>query len=219
MATLVTEYLRHDPAHCLAPGLFRALQRGERRRAKLDLPYRYGGTTLRFLGFSPLGADDLRVLQALVAMAGQAGATLPAQPTTDIGATLRQALGCTGLAAGAVAVEIEASTRQVLAEMGLRPGGRQATLLRACLLRLATVTLHALGKGGAAEATTHLLSWARHGDQLAVALNSALPARSWATRRNTRASAWTRCERSGARRRDLCTSGSAGGSIRGRPGS
>ncbi|TGH93470.1 hypothetical protein E5S34_22590 [Escherichia coli] len=25
-------HVRHDPAHCLAPGLFRALKRGERKR-------------------------------------------------------------------------------------------------------------------------------------------------------------------------------------------
>ena len=27
-------HVRHDPAHCLAPGLFRALKRGERKRGK-----------------------------------------------------------------------------------------------------------------------------------------------------------------------------------------
>ncbi|PYA99033.1 replication protein C, IncQ-type, partial [Serratia marcescens] len=26
-------HVRHDPAHCLAPGLFRALKRGERKRS------------------------------------------------------------------------------------------------------------------------------------------------------------------------------------------
>ena len=35
-------HVRHDPAHCLAPGLFRALKRGERKRSKLDVTYDYG---------------------------------------------------------------------------------------------------------------------------------------------------------------------------------
>lgn len=37
-------HVRHDPAHCLAPGLFRALKRGERKRSKLDVTYDYGAT-------------------------------------------------------------------------------------------------------------------------------------------------------------------------------
>jgi hypothetical protein len=32
-------HARHDPAHCLAPGLFRSLKKGERRTGKLDVTY------------------------------------------------------------------------------------------------------------------------------------------------------------------------------------
>src|SRR5699024_4587090 len=57
-------HVRHDPAHCLAPGLFRALKRGERKRSKLDVTYDYGdGKRIEFSGPEPLGADDLRILQ------------------------------------------------------------------------------------------------------------------------------------------------------------
>ena len=67
-------HVRHDPAHCLAPGLFRALKRGERKRSKLDVTYDYGdGKRIEFSGPEPLGADDLRILQGLVAMAGPNG--------------------------------------------------------------------------------------------------------------------------------------------------
>ena len=63
-------HARHDPAHCLAPGLFRALKRGERKHSKLDVIYDYGdGKRIEFSGPEPLGADDLRILQGLVAMA------------------------------------------------------------------------------------------------------------------------------------------------------
>lgn len=58
-------HARHDPAHCLAPGLFRSLKRGERKRSKLDVTYTYGKDSIRFWGPEPLGADDLRVLQGL----------------------------------------------------------------------------------------------------------------------------------------------------------
>ncbi|MET3109463.1 hypothetical protein AAKU58_004320 [Oxalobacteraceae bacterium GrIS 1.18] len=36
-------HARHDPAHCLAPGLFRSLKRGDRKKLKLDVTYPYGG--------------------------------------------------------------------------------------------------------------------------------------------------------------------------------
>ncbi|EFI8462654.1 hypothetical protein A9Y62_005642 [Escherichia coli] len=43
-------HVRHDPAHCLAPGLFRALKRGERKRSKLDVTYDYGdGKRIEFI--------------------------------------------------------------------------------------------------------------------------------------------------------------------------
>lgn len=48
-------HARHDPIHCLAPGLFRSLKRGERKKLKLDVTYRYGAAEqVRFVGFEPL---------------------------------------------------------------------------------------------------------------------------------------------------------------------
>ncbi|MCI4078495.1 replication protein C, partial [Klebsiella pneumoniae] len=47
-------HARHDPAHCLAPGLFRSLKRGERKRGKLDVVYDYGdGKRIEFSGPEP----------------------------------------------------------------------------------------------------------------------------------------------------------------------
>lgn len=83
-------HVRHDPAHCLAPGLFRALKRGERKRSKLDVTYDYGdGKRIEFSGPEPLGADDLRILQGLVAMAGPNGLVLGPEPKTEGGRQLR----------------------------------------------------------------------------------------------------------------------------------
>lgn len=42
MSTHDLTHARHDPIHCLAPGLFRSLQKGERKRAKLDVVYDFG---------------------------------------------------------------------------------------------------------------------------------------------------------------------------------
>ncbi|GAA3711567.1 hypothetical protein GCM10022421_18730 [Oceanisphaera sediminis] len=87
-------HVRHDPAHCLAPGLFRSLQRGERKRLKLDVTYTHGFDSIRFWGPEPLGVDDLRVLQGLVAMAaisgdGGRGIVLGNETESEIGQQLR----------------------------------------------------------------------------------------------------------------------------------
>lgn len=83
-------HARHDPAHCLAPGLFRSLERGERKHGKLDVVYDYGdGKRIEFSGPEPLGVDDLRILQGLVASAGPSGLVLSHEPQTEAGRQLR----------------------------------------------------------------------------------------------------------------------------------
>lgn len=169
--TLLT-HARHDPATCLAPGLFRALKKGDRKKLKLDITYRHGDALFRFVGFEPLGADDLRVLQTLVAMAGPHGAVLAPEPATRVGAALRKALECTGIAAAADAVSVTTSGRALLAESGMAGhGGSDIDGVRASLLRLGNVTLHASRADGEREGTTHLLSFERDVDSITVALN------------------------------------------------
>ena len=78
-------HARHDPMHCLVPGLFRSLKRGERKRLKLDVTYHYAeNEQARFVGFEPLGADDMRLLQGLVALGGPKGIILTPEPTADL---------------------------------------------------------------------------------------------------------------------------------------
>ena len=63
-----------DRAHALAPGLFRSLGPGDRKRLKLDITYDYGnGEKLEFWGKDPLGVFDMRVFQGLIAIAGPDG--------------------------------------------------------------------------------------------------------------------------------------------------
>jgi hypothetical protein len=80
-ANIERYHARHDRAHCLAPGIFRSLKRGQRKKQKLDTTYVYGEVSLRFVGFEPLGADDMRFLQGIIALAGPHGLILdPSRP-------------------------------------------------------------------------------------------------------------------------------------------
>ena len=64
------KFANHDPVHCLAPGLFRSLKRGECDVKKLRILYQFNeDTMIEFRGDEPLGVDDMRVLQGLVGMA------------------------------------------------------------------------------------------------------------------------------------------------------
>ncbi|VCW27935.1 hypothetical protein BANRA_04847 [Escherichia coli] len=112
-------HVRHDPAHCLAPGLFRALKRGERKRSKLDVTYDYGdGKRIEFSGPEPLGADDLRILQGLVAMAGPNGLVLGPEPKTEGGRQLRLFLEPKWEAVTADAMVVKGSYRALAKEIG-----------------------------------------------------------------------------------------------------
>ena len=57
-------HAQHDPMHCLVPGLFRSLKRGERKKLKLDVTYCSNAENeqVRFVGFEPLGAGVCRFL-------------------------------------------------------------------------------------------------------------------------------------------------------------
>jgi hypothetical protein len=112
-------HARHDPAHCLAPGLFRSLKRGERKRGKLDVVYDYGeGKRIEFSGPEPLGADDLRILQGLVAMAGPAGLLLSPEPQTEAGRQLRLLLEPKWEAVQQNAMVVRGSYRALAREVG-----------------------------------------------------------------------------------------------------
>ncbi|MBZ9574513.1 replication protein C, IncQ-type [Modicisalibacter sp. MOD 31.J] len=141
-------HARYEPAHCLAPGLFRALKRGERKLKKLDVTYEFGkDQQITFKGPEPLGADDLRLLQVLVAMTGPAGKALPPEPETEPEQRLRALLKVQGSSMHEDVTAVETSYRQLAHEMGYTSwGGEQGKVIKAGLIRLSTVTIIAESK-------------------------------------------------------------------------
>jgi hypothetical protein len=151
-------HARHDPAHCLAPGLFRSLKRGERKKQKLDITYSYGeGEQARFVGFEPLGADDMRILQGLVALAGPEGLILTPEPQSDMARQLRLFLEPKFDAEGKDGLVVRERMTKLLAEIGLTNTGDNIKGLKASLLRMANVTV--LVTKGTRQASFHLLSY------------------------------------------------------------
>ena len=164
-------HARHDPAHCLTPGLFRSLKRGERKKLKLDVTHKYGDDSLRFTGFEPLDRADMRLLQGIVAMAGPAGIILSPEPKTEIGQQLRLLLDPQFDAAEKDARVVKATTSHLLKEIGMTDGGDNIKAILASLHRMANVTV--LVQRGGRQAVFHLLSYAFDQDdgRLLVALN------------------------------------------------
>ena len=148
-------HARHDPVHCLAPGLFRSLKRGERKRQKLDITYTYGNSmdSVRFWGPEPLGADDMRVLQGLVAMAavsGEEGRGIMLRPDTEskAGQQMRLSLDLKFAAIEEDAMVAKGTYRSLAREIGYTDGGgNQIKAIRDSIERLWAVSV-ILGRGG-----------------------------------------------------------------------
>lgn len=152
----LTTHARHDPAHCLAPGLFRSLKRGERKHAKLDVVYDYGdGKRIEFSGPEPLGADDLRVLQGLVAMAGPHGLVLSPEPQTEVGRQLRLFLEPKWEAIQQDAMVVRGSYRALAREIGYADPD-DTRPIRKCIERLWKVSI--IAQNGSKRQGFRLLS-------------------------------------------------------------
>lgn len=135
-------HARHDPSHCLAPGLFRVLRSGARKREKLDVVYDFGDDKrIEFSGPEPLGVDDLRILQGLVAMAGPSGLVLGPDPKTEGGQQLRLFLEPKWEAVEADAMVVKGSYRKLAHEIGYQEGGDQFRAIRECIERLWKVSI------------------------------------------------------------------------------
>lgn len=141
-------HVRHDPATCLAPGLFRSLKRGERKNRKLDVTYVYGKDSVRFWGPEPLGVDDLRVLQGLIAMAaisgdGGRGIMLRPKPMSEVGEELRTRLELKWDAIEQDALVVKGSIYELAREMGYAGGGggSQFQTIRTSIERLWAVSV------------------------------------------------------------------------------
>lgn len=134
-------HARLDPAHCLAPGLFRSLKRGERKKYKLDITYNYGEEELRFVGFEPLGADDQRLLQGVIALAGPNGLLLEADTEKEIGKQLRLLLNAQLDAAKKDSLIVQSQLARLLREIGYEDGGDKRKQIIESLRRMSNVTV------------------------------------------------------------------------------
>ncbi len=164
-------HARHDPATCLAPGLFRSLKRGDRKKLKLDITYQHGDDSLRFIGFEPLGADDMRLLQGLVALAGPNGIVLSAEPKTAVGLQLRLLLDPQFDAAEKDVRVVKSTISNLLSETGIGNCGDNIKGIIASLTRMSNVSVVVLK--GSRQAVFHLLSYVLDSEdgKLLVALN------------------------------------------------
>jgi len=133
-------HARHDPTHCLAPGLFRGLLRGERKATKLDIIYTVGEYEVHFRGPEPLSDDDLRVLQGLVAMAGPKGLVLGPEPKTEKGRQLRLMLDTRWAAIEEDSLMVRGSYRRLAREIGYG-NIKDSKPIRDCIERLYTVSI------------------------------------------------------------------------------
>jgi len=166
-------HARHDRAHCLVPGLFRSLKRGERKHSKLDITYILGkdGESVRFIGFEPLGAEDMRFLQGIVALAGPSGLLLTPEPNTETGKHLRELLEPRFDAVKQDGFVVRESLFKLLSEVGMTGSGDNIKALKASLVRMSNVTVIAIK--GRQQASFHLMSHAldKASGKLWIALN------------------------------------------------
>lgn len=172
--TYLLSFCHHDTLLCLADGLFKSLNKGDRKTKKLDLTIVHGKETVRFTCIEPLGADDLRFLQGVVALAGLKGSPLSPTPTNSTPKILRAGLKTTDEEDKKNAVYVEIKITQLLKELGMRDGGPNIKSFKASIHRMSTVTV--LYERAGFSASTHLLSFEMNltSKILSVALNPRL---------------------------------------------
>jgi len=136
-------HARHDPAICLVPGLFRSLKRGDYEKQKLHLTYEFGPKEkLEFLGFEPLGAEDLRVLQGLIAMSGKNRRIISKNSTSKPAIFLRDGLELKGYAKDASVSVAQCSFYELAKEIGYTTNsGSVLKSLKASIKRLYAVSI------------------------------------------------------------------------------
>lgn len=169
----LTTHARHDSAHCLAPNLFVTLKRGERKKLKLDVSYEFNtNESLRFIGFEPLDASDMKLLQALVALAGPSEILLDLDdPKSDLAKNLVKLIDPKHSAVMEDSRIVNVTITTLLNECGLTDGGSNRATAIDSLLRLSNVTVVAtINKK---QWSCHLLSYGvdQRSKKILVALN------------------------------------------------
>lgn len=173
-------FAKHDPVCCLVSGLFRSLKKGERSTSRLDVTYKISETeTCRFIGFEPLGIEELRVLQGLAAYCGapyrQDRMLVDHNTKSDLGQLLRKKAELDGDAVHEIMSVSNLHPYIFLDQLNIDPRKRNFDALMESLLRLSNVTMQYRNtekkKGCLGWAATHLLSFAVVDEQLFVSLN------------------------------------------------
>ena len=127
-------YAKHDPELCLAPGLFSSLKRGPRNQ---EWHVKHGDIT--FCGKGSLGVDDLRVLQALMAIATNNYEKFNS-PTSQVAQKLIKDLNIKDCSE---AIFIESSYAAIAYNMGYKKidGGSRLAAIKNCISRLCKVSM------------------------------------------------------------------------------
>lgn len=133
------DFALHDTASCSAPRLFKSLKPGPRKSFKIrwQCP---DGRIFDIYGHYELGADDLRVLHGLVALAGLDGTIISPSPKTEEGRRHREVLDMSGGAENKNAMRTQTSFRRLALTIGLAENTK-AEDLRASIERLYLVQI------------------------------------------------------------------------------
>lgn len=135
-------HAKHDPALCTILGLFRAFRRGDRKHKKLDIRETYGKAWMEVTGEEPLGADDLHILQGLVAMAASLNGEvtmLQEVPKTLDQIFLRNAIDFKGEPAPIMVVS--GTLYQLNKEIDLGNSSSSYKKIRECIARLGSTSI------------------------------------------------------------------------------
>lgn len=144
-------HAKNDPAHCTVPGLFQALQKGARNGKNHTVTHQYGDVALVFRCFEPLGADDLRVLQGLLAIGSPISepVVLTAETSNDELREIRKNLQLSESCLHLETLVVQGSCYQLGKEIGLRGRGTDTfQRIRASIERLCGVSIIAKYKDG-----------------------------------------------------------------------
>jgi hypothetical protein len=156
----------------MIPGLFVPLGKGQRQKEKLDVRYNYKDRKIRFVGFEPLGADDLRLLQTMVALAGIEKISLNSNPKTDNGKLLRGKLDLKYEAINQKSLAIRTSKYELIKESGWKHNKSKRDQIKDSLFRMSNVTLEI--EYESRFWSSHLISHSigeRKEDRLLIAIN------------------------------------------------
>lgn len=167
-------FAKHARSHCLAPGLFRAARKGDEQR-NLNVYHFFNRTNddetlpksrrhwVRFIGFRPLCARELKVLAAIVGLAGRRNVSEQVVPgarnTSELGRSLLAQLKDRGPGrpVGHVArpvVRVETTYEELGRLVGYaKRGSSMRKNLDEALLRLSSVSIHVHAPGERLEQT------------------------------------------------------------------